>query len=80
MLGVLLAMLMGCGSVARGEACARDVDCQEWTATCESWLTASGEGRRTCEISCAGDTGGCPDGEQCVTRASDPAQTCQTLD
>jgi len=80
MLGVLLAMLMGCGSVARGKACVRDGDCQEWAATCVTWLTNSGEGRRTCEISCAEDTGGCPDDEQCVTRSGDPAQTCQSLD
>lgn len=78
--GVVLAMLMGCGGAARGEACTRDVDCQEWAATCETWLTASGEGLRTCEISCAEDTGSCPDGEQCVTRANEPEQTCQVLD
>ena len=80
MSGVLLVVLMGCGSAARGKACTRDGDCQEWAATCVAWLTTSGEGRRTCEVDCAEDTGSCPDGEQCITRPGAPPQTCQTLD
>lgn len=59
-----LALVLGCGSVERGKACSRHADCAEWDATCETWTTENGGGRRTCEIVCQRHSD-CPDGEWC---------------
>lgn len=59
-----VALSLGCGSVERGQPCARHADCAEWDATCEAWTTADGGGRRTCEIVCKRHSD-CPDREWC---------------
>lgn len=60
-----VVLVLGCGTVKRGEPCIRDGDCAELRAACVVWLNAAGEGQRTCEIPCS-RRGDCPDGESCA--------------